>query len=410
MIRLRRAVVLGFVAVAAACAAPVAPGDPVVRDGAGQTLAVTPLQPPTTSAGQASWTPWPSVQHDARHSGASSTDGPTTGHVRWRRTFPGGITQGAVVGADGTVYAASDAGILHALDPATGADRWTYDSGRSGGGDLSTSPLVLPDGSLLWGPGDHDLVALSPTGALRWVEHLGGRPTSPVTTDGRRVYVGDTGGGVTALDLTPGGGHRRAWTLSVGPSSYGSVVTDGAGRLYTTSGSGLVAVDDLGSAGTVAWTADPKDTISEVSAGLGPDGTALLGTNGTAEWAYHRDGSPAWHAGRVITYSSPGVTDDGLAYVADHSGRVQVLTVATGEVRATYQLAPPQQIWTAVAVDRAHRLYFATLNGHVMGAAADGSLLFDVDLGSSIYAYPALTGDGALLVGSRDGELVAIGT
>jgi outer membrane protein assembly factor BamB len=46
--------------------------------------------------------------------------------------------------ADGTIYAASNAGILHALDPITGADRWTFDSGyRAAGSNLSTGdPLI----------------------------------------------------------------------------------------------------------------------------------------------------------------------------------------------------------------------------------------------------------------------------
>jgi len=196
--------------------------------------------------------------------------------------------------------------------------------------------------------------------------------------------------------------------VDVGGSSYGSVVVDGAGRVYTTSGSSLIAVDDHGAAGSVAWRADPGDGITEVSAGLAADGTVLLGTNGTREWAYTRDGSPRWNAPRVITYSSPTVTADGLAYVADHSGRVRVLDVATGSETAAYQLDPPQQIWTAVALDRAHRLYFGTLNGHVLGVDGSGAVLFDVDLGDSIYSYPALTADGALVVGSRNGRLVAI--
>lgn len=372
------------------------------------SLGVRPLDPvPATSAGTPSWTPWPSALHDARHSGASATDGPTTGTVRWRRALESGMTQGAVVAADGTIYAPSNTGTLHALDPATGADRWVYAAGSGGGGDLSTSPLVLPDGTVLWGPGGRDLLAISPAGTVLWSERLPGRPTSPVTVDGRRVYVGDTGGGLTAFDVSPAG-HRAAWTLAVGSGSYGSAVTDGEGRIYTTSGSSLVAVDDRGTSAAIAWTADPGDDITEVSAGLGPDGTALLGTNGGREWAYRRDGTVAWTSSRVITYSSPGVTSDGLAYDADHSGRVQVLHATDGEVRATYQLDPPQQIWTAIAVDRAHRLYFGTLNGHVVGAAPDGAVLFDVDLGSPVYAYPALTGDGALIIGSRDGALVAI--
>lgn len=387
-----------------ACAAP-APA--AVTSTPGETIGAVPLVS-AGAAGSATWTPWPSALHDARHSGASSTDGPTAGTVRWNRMLDAGVTQGVVVGADGTTYAAANDGVLHALDPVTGADRWSIDIGSGSGGDLSTSPLVLPDGTILQGTGGTELVAVSPAGELLWRQALPDRPTSPVTVDGRRVYVGDRGSGVTALDIGPGT-HRLVWTVDTGSSSYGSVVTDGSGRIYTTTGSSLVAVDDRGDAGEVAWTADPGDDITEVSAGLGPDGTALLGTNGGTEWAHHPDGSLAWTAPRVITYSSPGVTADGLAYVADHSGRVQVFDVTDGAVRATYQLDPPQQIWTAVAVDRAHRLYFGTLDGRLIGAAPDGTVLFDLDLGSSVYAYPALTGDGAVVIAGRDGGLVAVG-
>lgn len=65
-----------------------------------------------------------------------------------------------MIGQDGTIYAASNGGVLHALDPATGTDRWTYDSGDTGEGDLSISPLVLPDRTVLWPTPGADLVAL----------------------------------------------------------------------------------------------------------------------------------------------------------------------------------------------------------------------------------------------------------
>jgi len=100
--------------------------------------------------------------------------------------------------------------------------------------------------------------------------------------------VGDTGGGVTALDVSSSGGDppRQAWTTRVGTTSYGSIVTDGSGRIYTTADSALVALDDLGTSVREAWRANPDDNITEVSAGLAPDGTVLLGTNGNREWAY----------------------------------------------------------------------------------------------------------------------------
>ncbi len=374
----------------------------------GGRLAGTALTATGAAPGMASWAPWPSALHDARHSGTSTSAGPTAGTVRWRRELGAGLTPGPVVGPDGTIYTATNDGVLHAIDPATGADRWTYSVDHRGGGDLSTSPLVLPDATVVWGTPGNDLVALSPTGATLWTVALPGTPTSPVSADGHRVYVGDRSGGVSALDIGLGAAHL-IWSLHVGSSSYGSVVTDGAGRLYTTSGSALVAVDDHGSSASVAWRADPGDGITEVSAGLAADGTVLLGTNGTREWAYAADGSVRWTAPRVITYSSPSVTADGLAYVADHSGRVRVFDVPTGAEVASYQLDPPQQIWTAVAIDREHRLYFGTLDGHVIGVAPDRSLLFDVDLGEPVYSYPAVTADGAVVIGGRDGTLVAIG-
>jgi outer membrane protein assembly factor BamB len=309
-------------------------------------------------------------------------------------------------GQDGTIYAASNAGILHAVDPLTGADRWTYDAGVADGGDLSISPLLLPDHTVLWGTPGQQLVALTPAGAVLWSQALPGRPTSPVTVDGHRIYVGDSSGGVSALDVTPNA-HRLVWTVNVGSSSSGSVVTDGSGRLYTTAGSGLVAIDDRGATGVVAWRVDPGDDITEVSAGLSADGTVLLGTNGKREWAYHRDGTPAWNAARTITYSSPAVTNSGLAYVADHDGRVHVFDVRTGAEAASYRI-PGTEIWSSTVVDRDYRVYFGGQNGHAYGVDAAGKVLFNVDLGGPVDCYPALTADGALIIGAGNGTLTAI--
>ncbi|MFD9740400.1 PQQ-binding-like beta-propeller repeat protein [Umezawaea sp. NPDC059074] len=359
---------------------------------------------PSTAPAVATWAPWPSALHDARHGGSSTGDGPREGVVRWRRSLEGAVTPGPVVGADGTVYASSNGGVLHALDPVTGADRWTYDSGATGGGDLSVSPLVLPGGVVLFPTPGHEVVALSPDGARLWSVRLDGSPTSPVTVDGTRVYVGDTTGTVAALDPVSGG---PLWTVDAGGVSYASVVTDGSGRVYTTVDSELVAVDDRGTDGVIAWRRGPGDGITEVSPGLAADGTVLLGTNGDHEWAYHPDGSLAWKAPRFITYSSPSVTADGLAYLGDHAGRILVFDSATGERRAVYGPAGGL-VWTSVVVDRAHRVYFGGQDGHVYGYEALGARLFDVEVGGPVDSYPALTADGVLLVGSRDGVLTAI--
>jgi outer membrane protein assembly factor BamB len=111
------------------------------------------------------------------------------------------VTPGPVVGPDGTIYAASNAGVLHALNPTTGSDRWSYDSGQAGGGDLSVSPLILPDGTVLWPTPGREVVAVSSMGQVMWSQKTAGHPTSPASLDGRRVYVGDTSGVVTAIAI-----------------------------------------------------------------------------------------------------------------------------------------------------------------------------------------------------------------
>ncbi|HZA12534.1 PQQ-binding-like beta-propeller repeat protein [Mycobacterium sp.] len=386
-----------------ACACAAAPNKP--SSGPSPAGLKVPAGPP----GRPSWAPWPAALHDARHSGASVSRGPTAGTLRWRRQLEAAATPGPVVGPDGTIYAASNGGVLHALNPLTGTDLWTHDSGQShSGDDLSASALVLEDGTVVWPTPGNKLFGLSHTGVKLWSQTLPGQPTSPASADGRRVYVGDTSGSVTALDITNNGAPNRVWTVKVGSVSYGSVVLGGGGRLYTTADSSLVAVDDTGDKANIAWRADPGDNITEVSPGLAADGTVLLGTNGSQEWAYRPDGTPLWHSPRVITYSSPSATETGLAYVADHSGTVHVFRVSDGSEAATYRHSPAQ-IWTSTVVDAGYHLYYGTQAGHVIGLDASGATLFDIDLGAPLDCYPALTADANLIIGDRNGTLVSIG-
>lgn len=46
--------------------------------------------------------------------------------------------------------------------------------------------------------------------------------------------------------------------------------------------------------------------------------------------------------------------------------------------------------------------------GGRIGCPSDGTTLSDIDLGDPVHAYPALTADGALVIGSRRRRLVAI--
>jgi outer membrane protein assembly factor BamB len=366
-------------------------------------------EPPRGRPAVASFAPWPSFGHEARHSGAAPVVGPQGPAVRWRRRLEGPVVPGAAVGTRSTVYAASNGGVLHAIDLRTGRDRWRFDAGATYGSDLSTVPAVLADGTVLW-PGPSETVyALSRHGRLLWRERLAGQPLSPAVGAGG-VVLADTAGTVELLVLHGRRHPSRAWRVRLGAGSYASPAI--AGRtVYTTADSALVAIRD----GRVLWRFLARD-ISEVSPAVSPDGTVVFGANDDSEYGVGPDGRLRWeHSTGALTYSSPAVTHDGLVYFGDHHGFVNALRASDGKLFSrVLGLGRTAQrrsvgVWTAPAVDARHDVYFGTRPGHIYGFDARGRRLLDIDTGATVDSYPALAGDGTLIIGSESGVLYAIG-
>ncbi len=78
------------------------------------TLALVASTAPAQAVGAV---PWPEALHDPTHSAGSSAIGPSTGHLEWSRQLGGSITPGPSIGTDGTIYVATNGGVLHALNP-----------------------------------------------------------------------------------------------------------------------------------------------------------------------------------------------------------------------------------------------------------------------------------------------------
>ncbi|BEP11899.1 hypothetical protein acdb102_02100 [Acidothermaceae bacterium B102] len=349
---------------------------------------------------------WPEAMHDAGHSGTAAVRGPQTGRVRWTRKLIGSATPGPVVTADGDILAATNDGVLHALDARTGADLWTFDSGNRNGTDLSVSPAVLPSGVIVWPAPGNSLLGLSPTGRLLWRLSLHGGPTSPaIAADG--VVIGDSAGWIYAIRVPVAGPATITWSLAVGTGSYGSVAL-GRGVIFQSVTDGVVA---LSADGHLRWRRSLPAPV-EVSPAATSDGGVVVGAGGTMEYGLDGSGHVRWqHDRRAETYSSPVVTSDGLTAFGDHAGIVTVLDAVTGHLEARYPLLGHRQyprtigIWSSPVVDRDHDLYVASFQGHVQGFAADGRRLFDLDTGVAVDSYPAMTADGGLVVAGADGTV-----
>jgi outer membrane protein assembly factor BamB len=352
---------------------------------------------------------WPAAQYDARHSSGTPAIGPKNAHILWHTQVGGNLTPGPVIGTDGSILIASNTGVLKALDPSNGSVRWIFDAGASYGGDLSTSPSVLSDGTILW-PGPKDtLFAVSKTGTLRWRETFRAQVLSPAIAGRHRVYVADMSGRLTALRVT-GNTHARLWHADVGGPDFASPSVGPDGTIYTAARNALVAITDHGPTGTIKWMFATKQQI-EVSSGVSSTGLVVLGTNNDREYGVRPNGTKAWEF-RIhdYTYSSSTVRPDGLAYFADNSGRVRTVNTRTGKILRTLAPVAPgrEHAWTSIVVDAAGNQYWASMSGHVYAYDRAGKHLFTVAVDAGVDGYPALGGDGTLYVGTTTGMLYAI--
>ena len=375
-------------------------------------LHVVPGPAPTVAAHAT--TIWPVAFHDVRHSGQAAVAGPTTGRIRWVRKLENNVTPGPVVGPDGTIYLASSAGVLHALDPATGVDRWTLDARSPSGGDLSSSPAVLDSGVIVW-PAGSNLVGVSRTGRELWRMDLRASLTSPMPF-GNRVYVMSMDGVLHAIELVDNGrSATRRWDLALGSGSYATPAIAPDGSIVTNTGNDLVAVQDRGDRGRERWRRD-LGVLSEISPAIAPDGTIVSGGNDRWIQTFTAEGRPVDRYDREAqSYSSPIVSGAGVVFQGNHQAAIVAVDLHAQHHRLVVRRSVRHRgrsigVWTAPVVDRDANIYFGTRSGQIVGFTWSGRLLFDIDAGATatIDSYPAITSDGALIVGDTDGVVRAI--
>jgi outer membrane protein assembly factor BamB len=360
---------------------------------------------------------WSQAMADSRHSGSSNQVGPKTSNTVWTRNLGAPVMAGAVVASNGTIYDSADNGILHALNPATGADEWTYDAHGSTDNheDLSTSPAVLPNGTILWPGPRSTLYAISRSGKLLWSRKLAGTVLSPTVTSGGIVIVADSDGDV--LGLQPkADGSTQLWRVNIGSGSFsfGTPAIGSNGTIYVTSGRELVALEVGENDVKVRWRFTVGAAI-EVSASVSPDGTVVVGTNSHDEYGVAPSGKIAWkYRLNSYSFSTPAVTRRGVAYFGDNNGYVDVADASNGhpvqrDDAATTALSPMGVgVWTAPVVDADQDVYAGTASGHIVGFNSSGMKLFDIATGAIVASYPALTANGTLLIGSDNGTLYAV--
>jgi outer membrane protein assembly factor BamB len=174
------------------------------------------------------------------------------------------------------------------------------------------------------------------TGRLRWVTKLGAKVKAAVAISGNRLYVGDYGGHLYALDVRTG---KQLWRGSSqqrlgGRGQFYSTPTAAYGRVYVGSTDGKVY--------------------------------SFGATTGSVRWSHGTGG---------YVYSSPAVWQQRI-FIGSYSGRFYAFDAATGDVKWQFKANGPIS-GSPTVMDGV--VYFATLKQRTYG--------LDVRTGKQVFAW-----------------------
>src|SRR5215469_4640027 len=226
----------------------------------------------------------------------------SNGTLRWRFVPPGpGIPFEPAIGSDGTLYFGDQCGTVYAMSP-TGTINWKFiqysvpacENGTTIGQPAGT-PAVASDGTI-YIPIDLQsngvnvvLVALTPSGNVKWISGFGGQPA-----------VSSTG----AIYFT-----------TQDPATF---------KLYLTA---------LNAAGSLQWQLN-FPCCGGFTPAIAADGTIFLGT-GQGLWAVNPDGSMKWQFRTDLVFGVPTIGGDGTIYAPVSGGTIFMAVNSNGTLKWT---------------------------------------------------------------------------
>lgn len=216
---------------------------------------------------------WPMLAHDPARSGSTPREIRPPFVRKWYRLFPDeGLMAGVqpIVAGD-TVYVGTLRGFLHAIDEATGQDRWVF---RAGGAILHA--CAVADNKVYFGAADAKVYAVRandggvvwtvPTGAAIW--------NAPVVHAGL-VIIGGRDGKLYAIEANSG---NIRWAATLGGPLLASPALDvKVARVYAASEDMRVYAIQLDS-GQIVWRSPqlPGATFRGYHPVVAPDGSVLV--------------------------------------------------------------------------------------------------------------------------------------
>ena len=350
------------------------------------------------------------------------------GSVKWRFRTGGAVNSSPAIAGD-TVYVTSLDGYLYALDSAAGTVRWKFktagESRFTAPGIHGVMPRteMMPDpfdvflssptvvaGVVYFGSGDHRVYALdAATGAVRWTYETGNVVhASPAVSDGV-LYIGSWDRNLYALNAATG---ALIWKFQTGDDTdtynqvgiASSAAVAGGTVFFGCRDGHFYAVD--AKSGTRKWAHDNKKgwVIASPAVDRGvvyfptSDGERFKALD-AATGAVIYDAS-----NKAVSFSSPAIAG-GTAYYGTSDGWLHAVDAVSGRVKAEFQTDGSKAnaarfLDAAGRIDNATLYTDATLDGMIIG-------LDRMYLLGSVLSSPAVV-DGVVYFGSTDGNVYAL--
>jgi outer membrane protein assembly factor BamB len=346
---------------------------------------------------------WPMHRGGPQLQGVAEMAAPAKAELAWTYAAGKPIKAPAAV-AGGRVFFGDDAGIIHAVDFATGKQAWTFKTEAS----IEATPLVLND-TVYLGSSDANFYALeAATGKLKWKYETGDKVLGGANYaknpngDGVWLLIGSYDSNLHCVDAATG---KAVWTHSTDNYINGSPALLPSGEIVFGGCDSFIHVLQLAD-GKELRQIDSEAYIASSVAVM--DGLGYVGNYGNLVIAFDpKTGEVKWkYRDRNFPYYSSAALTADRVIIGGRDKRLHCIDRATGQGVWTFQSrgqvdSSPVICGDAIIVGSEDgRLYCVNI--------ADGKERWAYEIGAAVTASPAAA-NGLIIVGSEDGNLYAFG-
>ncbi|MCZ7555283.1 MAG: PQQ-binding-like beta-propeller repeat protein [Bacteroidia bacterium] len=342
---------------------------------------------------------WWMYMRDARHSGHSLLAGPSVPSVLFKQQYLSPIRTSAAFDRSGSMHFGYDGFRLLVLY-ADHREKWSY---STGGAQVQSSPLLLDDGTSLFGSNSANVYAVNRYGIKIWNRSVNGPIglSSPAPLPDGGFVVGCTDGRVYAFagDGTP------KWMVITNARVSASPAVDDDGTTYIGSEDQILYA--ITPTGAVRWTYSTDAPIIG-SASIAADGSIVFGNDNGWLHALRKDGRLKWRRDmRHPIRTTPATTREGRIVCALMNGDLVSLQLDGSEDwRTSFGLAAAH---SSPVIDVHGTAYIGGADGALSAIDQTGKLRWRYETDAPITSTPSIGQRGQLVFGNEKGWLFVLG-